>query len=256
MWLPPGSSLEINGIFLALMERVSSGYFFTMPSGRIIDFLSSANFLTVSRRNEDVNLIFSAVQRLGGSGHLDFHDFLIGGDSSTRLVGKDAPGLKRELQVLHEEYLEEHGMGRKIKSFYNSYAVPTEKDLISGKVFFPPDYKTISTPFDRVLGLLLDHRNLLDHVGTYIPFHRPPTLGLTSFEIQAYRNKKVTVLSELTFEQFYEISRVSMERFWLGEYLKYLKEVGEAEVRRRVDEHKRFYNEIAESVDRSRRMSV
>lgn len=204
---------------------------FQLPEDRMTDFFDSSSFLYGSQKDQDVNMIFSAVQRLYSEFFEDFQSHIKKKEVYMQLAGIDtAKEIKRKIDLICDEYNKQHGMKRKIIEFYQKHVTDDDKALINSKIFKPAWYKskrglTREDGFELVIELLLRQRNELDHAARYTPFYSGKQPFTHKIKIQDGK-KLVEFTSNLTFQEFYEITRKATAKFWLEEYEKYLQEGG------------------------------
>ncbi len=203
---------------------------------RPIDFFLSGQFLYASQETRDINMLFSAVQRLYGYKHKDFPSYIKGRRVRNRLLGiTDDTTLRRELESIEDEYNEKYGMRRMIHRFYTEHLSDDSKLTLNGKIAVPTYfYATVASDADdgvkQMLDFLLTIRNGHDHAAMYHPLS--PTGEQPEYIHVVKGGKEYTFLVYLTFAELHEITRKAMADFWLKEYEKLLTNGGKARVDR------------------------
>ena len=241
MWIHPNS---IGHNFVIQFPEIFTKYEpirFQLQGDRMADFFESASFLFGSKTNNDINMVFSAVQRLLGSKYEDFQSYIKNPKIYKQLLDvNNTKDLRKIINNICEDYNSKFGMNRKIKDFYKKYLTNEEKQSINSKLYKPASYKperglTTEDGFEMSLDVLLYKRNKLDHSAQYIPFHNSQAIDFTRIKIKD-GNKEVEWFSKLTFEDFYEITRKAVSKFWLEEYETYLNNGGKELIDKLVDE--------------------
>jgi hypothetical protein len=226
---------------------------FHLSGERMMDFYDSSSFLYGSQAKQDINMIFSAVQRLSPETFEDFQSYLKKKSTYQQLVGiTEVKEMQEKIKTICNEYNTRFGMRRKIIAFYQKYVSDDDKALINSKIFKPVSYKpsrgrTREDGFEFVIDLLLRLRNDLDHQARYTPFAHPDRPFSHQFKIRE-GDKLIEITTNLTFQDFYEVTRKAVAKFWLEEYEQYLanggKELIDAMVKE-VTEQCRRLNEAA-----------
>jgi len=255
MWVHPNSK---GHNFVSQFPEIFKKYEpirFQLPMERLSDFFDSSSFLFGSRSTQDINMIFSAVQRVYGGKHEDFQSYIQKPEVCEQLLDVNEPEeMKRRINDVNQEYNSQFGMNRKIKEFYRKYSNEQEKQTINSKLYKPASYKpnrghTIEDGFEISIDLLLYKRNKLDHSAEYIPFHNKNSHDFTRIKIKV-GNKEIEWLSKLTFDDFFEFTRKAMARFWLEEYEAYLENGGKVIIDKLVDDVTRQCEELNRTLKR------
>lgn len=221
---------------------------------RMMDFFASSSFLYGSQVNQDVNMIFSAIQRLYPEKFEDFQSYLKKKAISQQLVLiPDAKEVQRKIIAICEDYNQRFGMRKQILAFYQDYVSEEDKAFINRKVWKPASYKpnrglTRDDGFGFIIDLLLTLRNSLDHDATYIPFYNPAYPYQNRIKMQD-DGKVIEFTSELTFQDFYEVTRKATAKFWLEEYETFLKNGGKEIIDAMVEEQEQQLKKINESLE-------
>ena len=214
---------------------------FLLPATRMSDFFDSSSFLFGSQKTQNISMVFSAVQRLYGNKHKSFIDFLKNNKNKKyqKLLNiKNESNLLNKLDKLWKEYNSTYGMRKVIHKFYIKWLTDKDKKVITSKMALQASYKStrrknLNNSLKLRLDILINWRNKLDHTAKYIPFSN----GQRYFHYEIKDNNKAyKLLSKLTFEEFYELTRKAMARFWLKEYENYLSKGGVKIIDRLVDE--------------------
>lgn len=215
--------------------------YFQLPGERMTDFFDSSSFLYGSQKDQDVNMIFSAIQRLSPEKFEDFQSYLHKDTIYPQLLNiSDQQQMKQKINEICESYNKQFGMRRKIIDFYQKYVSAEEKGNINSKFSVPVSYKpnrehTREGGFAFVIGFLIDQRNALDHAAIYTPFHDGKQKFSHRIKVQGGEHEKY-VTSNLTFQDFYEVTRRATARFWLEEYELYLQNGGKEIIKALVEE--------------------
>jgi len=214
---------------------------FLLPGNRMSDFFDSSSFLFGSQRTQNISMIFSSVQRLYGDKHTPFIEFLKDKENNKYLellrVENDNDLLSK-LDKLWKEYNDTYGMRKTIHKFYMKWLTDKEKKVITSKMALQASYKptkrkNLNDSLDLRLYILIDWRNKLDHAAKHTPFSD----GQRYFHYEINQGRKnYKLLSKLTFEEFYELTRKAIARFWLEEYKAYLSKGGVETIDKLVDE--------------------
>jgi hypothetical protein len=220
MWTHPQSiGLNHKDLFPELFDSYDWSQFLASLSieGSANDYLTSADFLYGSKPNSDLSVLFSAVQRLYGEDHVTFGQFLKQDSHLEEIVGiSSKSSLKTKLSSLEDEYNNRHGMGRLIKSFYREYLSDEDKEQLRGKFPLPANYKIskagdVDAQIDLRLDELLAMRGKYSHSATF------GALSKGEYpEFIEVAGKTVPIT--LTFDDFYEMTRKAMVKFWSEKY--------------------------------------
>jgi hypothetical protein len=214
---------------------------FHFPGDRMMDFFDSSSFLYGSQLNQDLNMLFSAIQRLYPEKFEDFQSYLKKKAIYQQLILiPDAKGAKEKINAICEEYNSRFGMRKRIQDFFLKYVSDEDKAKINSKVFKPASYKpkrglTRDDGFGFVIDILLTQRNSLDHEAIYIPFYNPEYPYQDRIKIKEGTNV-IEFTSKLTFQDFYEATRKATAKFWLEEYETYLENGGKETIDTLVEE--------------------
>lgn len=214
---------------------------FHLSGDRLTDFFESSNFLYGSQAKQDLNMLFSAIQRLSPEKFEDFQSYLKKKTVYQQLVGlKDASEAQEKIKTICDGYNTRFGMRKRIIEFYQKYVSDEDKALINSKIFKPASYKpnlpqTREDGFAFVIDLLIKLRNELDHQARYAPFHDGKRPFSHQIKIKE-GNKVVEITSNLTFQEFYEVTRKATAKFWLEEYEQYLSNGGKELIDKMVEE--------------------
>jgi hypothetical protein len=134
-------------------------------------------------------------------------------------------------------------MSRTIQSFYIDFLESSDRVLLNSRIFLPPKLVKGNPQDDddqiqirSRLNLLLDFRNGFVHAATYTPFS-------DGSRLVPHQKGSQTWLMKLSFDEFYEMTRKALAKFWLQEYENYLKSGGSAEIEKRV---KQLLSELEE----------
>jgi len=223
--------------------------YFMLPGQQMADFLNSSSFLFASKGAKDINLVFSAIQRAYGDSHKSFIDYLKERSSKRYqklLCVRKKHLFFKNLDELWSAYNDQYGMRKTIYKFYSKNLTNKDKRVITSKMALQSSYKKKSryNLDDRLkirLEILVGWRDKLDHKAEYIPFSN----GRRHFEYEInLNNKSYTLLSKLTFQEFYELTRKAMARFWKSKYKSYLRSGGKEKIEQLVDEILRQTKEL------------
>lgn len=128
MWIHPNS---IGHNFVIQFPEIFTKYEpirFQLQGGRMADFFESASFLFGSRVNNDINMVFSTVQRLLGSKYEDFQSYIKNPKIYKQLLDvNNTKDLRKIIDNICEDYNSEFGMNRKIKDFYKKHLTDEDK---------------------------------------------------------------------------------------------------------------------------------
>jgi len=209
-------------------------------------FYDTSSYLFGSQGNKDVGMIFSAVERSYiKRPYQRFEDYIRGKKVLTKLLGIWwPPKLRKRLDELVEQYREEYGQKRNILKFYTEYLQPEDKKLLISKMFLPPQLSKGTDEDSLVrtrIDLLLEFRHGQAHSAKYTAF---------SDGTQRKRHEKAgnTWFMTLSFEEFYEMTRKALARFWAGEYERYLASGGKEKIDALIQSLEEQKKAIAKSV--------
>lgn len=234
MYIHPDST-EHNFVsqFPEIFEKYEPIKFQFKKPDRFNDFLHSSSFLFGSRSNQDISMVFSAVQRSYPLDYVNFESYIQQKDVRPRLlrIWRDST-LRKKLGQIIDEYYEKFGMARSITSFYLIFLEASDRELLKSRIFLPPQLVKGNPQDDNDqiksrLSLLLDFRNGFVHTATYTPFS-------DGNRLVPHQKGNQTWFMKLSFDEFYEMTRKALAKFWLQEYENYLKNGGSAEIEKRV----------------------
>jgi len=245
MYIHPDST-EHNFVsqFPEIFEKYEPIKFQFKKPDRFNDFLHSSSFLFGSRSNQDIGMIFSAVQRSYQTDYVNFESYIKDKNTRPKLlrIWRDS-ALHKKLDKIIDEYYEKFGMSRTIQSFYIDFLESSDRVLLNSRIFLPPKLVKGNPQDDddqiqirSRLNLLLDFRNGFVHAATYTPFS-------DGSRLVPHQKGSQTWLMKLSFDEFYEMTRKALAKFWLQEYENYLKSGGSAEIEKRV---KQLLSELEE----------
>lgn len=232
--------------FPEIFTKYSPLYFSACLSGtKMGDYYDSSSFLYPSQKTNDINLLFSAIQRLYGEKHKAFYDYLLE-HCEGLLKKKSKSKFKLSLNPLWEKYNDQYGMTKAVVNFYIKYLKEDEKKVITSKMKIEVNYrsnsrKKLDDSLKIRLQILLDRRHKLDHAANYIPFSDGQTY--MDYDI-VDNNKSYKLLDKLSFKEFYEFTRRAMKRFFLKEYEKSYKNGGDKKIKEIVDIQKKQYEKL------------
>ena len=201
---------------------------FLLPNKQMSDFFDSSAFLFGSLETQNISMIFSAIQRLYGNNYISFKEFIEKKESKkyqTLFCLDSYEKLQNTLDNLDKDYNEKYGMRRVMCKFYCEWLNDKNKHMIIGKMVLPSNYKskkrnTLDGNLEVRLGLLLEWRDKYSHQAKKIPFSNDKRYSTYKID------DKNELMSKLTFEEFYKITRKAMASFWLSEYKTYVKSGG------------------------------
>ncbi len=211
------------------------------------DFYTSSLYFFSAKQDQDLYKVFSSVQRLYGEEHFDPFSYLKQTSTLNQIVNiASKKAMKSKLDELADSYHEKYGTRKQIFTFYTKFLNDSEKKIINSRLYRPSNYKpdsssTIDTQLKVRLELMLHLRDKAGHSAAFIPL----SFGGSFHQIELKDNQRtVTWLSKLTFDDFYEITRKAMARFWLKEYEEYLRSGGGKIIDKVIDEVKKQSNDL------------
>lgn len=234
MYIHPDST-EHNFVsqFPEIFEKYKPIEFQFKKPNRFDDFLHSSSFLFGSQNNHDISMVFSAVQRSYPVDYVNFESYIQQKDVRSKLlrVWRDSI-LHKKLDQVIKEYYEKFGMARSITSFYLIFLEASDRGILKSKIFLPPQLVKGNPQDDddqikSRLNLLLDFRHGFVHTATYTPFS-------DGSRLVPYQKGGRTWFMKLSFDEFYEMTRKALAKFWLQEYENYLQNGGSVEIEKRV----------------------
>jgi hypothetical protein len=102
------------------------------------DYFSSSEFLAGSLKTRDINMLFSAVQRLYGYEHKDCFAYLKKKSIRQALLNiQDTATLLAKIKQLEEDYNSQYGMTRLLLKFYDTWLGEEDKLTIISKIAIP-----------------------------------------------------------------------------------------------------------------------
>ena len=186
------------------------------------DFFSASEFLAGSLKTYDINMLFSAVQRLYGYKHVDFSAYIKKRSVRPELLNiQDSAVLLAKIEQLEEAYNDKYGMARLLLKFYDTLLEEADKVTIISKIAIPSDYYvTFATDttvaLKQRLDFLIKIRNGIDHAAVYHPLAmRPPE---PEYIHVMKGGKEYTFLLFLTFQELYDITKKAMAAYWIAEF--------------------------------------
>lgn len=186
------------------------------------DYFSAAEFLAGSLKTRDINMLFSAVQRLYSYKHKDFATYIKKKSIRRELLNiSHSDTLLEKINRLEEDFNNKHGMSRLLLKFYDTWPDEAGKRLITSKICIPSDYYAkpsadTTTAIKRRLDFLIKIRNGIDHAAIYHPLAMHPPQPEYIYVMKG--GKEYTFLLYLTFEQLYDVTRKAMAAFWVAEF--------------------------------------
>lgn len=186
------------------------------------DYFSASEFLAGSLKTRDINMLFSAVQRLYGYEHKDFSTYLKKKSIRRELLNiEDDDVLLAKVEQLEGRYNNQYGMGQLLLKFYDIWLDDAGKNTLLSKIPLPASFYTVAAPnttvaLKRRLDFLIKIRNGIDHAAVYHPLAvRPPE---PEYIHVMKDGKEHTFLLFLTFQELYDITKKAMAAFWIAEF--------------------------------------
>ncbi len=186
------------------------------------DYFSASEFLAGSLKTRDINMLFSAVQRLYGYEHKDFSTYLKKKSIRCDLLNiEDEDVLLAKIEQLEERYSDQYGMGRLLLKFYDTWLDDVGKKTMLGKIPLPASFYTTpasntTIALKRRLDFLIKIRNGIDHAAVYHPLAMHPPQPEHIYVMKGGR--EYIFMLFLTFQELYDITKKAMAAFWIAEF--------------------------------------
>lgn len=186
------------------------------------DYFSASEFLAGSLKTRDINMLFSAVQRLYGYEHKDFSAYIKKKAIRQELLSiKDDNTLLAKIEQLEEQYNNRYGMGQLLLKFYDTWLDDAGKKTLLSKIPLPTSFyatlaPNITAALKRRIDFLIKIRNGIDHAAVYHPLAVHPPEPEYIYVMKG--GKEYTFLLFLTFQELYDITRKAMAAYWIAEF--------------------------------------
>jgi hypothetical protein len=186
------------------------------------DYFSASEFLAGSLKTRDINMLFSAVQRLYGYEHKDFPAYLKKKFIRRELLNiKDDDALLAKIERLEKEYNNQYSMSQLLLKFYDTWLDDAGKKALLTKIPLPASLYTTptsnaTTALKRRLDFLIKIRNGIDHAAVYHPLAVHPPEPEYIYVMKD--GKEHIFLLFLTFQELYDITKKAMAAYWIAEF--------------------------------------